>query len=128
MKKYVKDLNFFYLNHKEFWENDTDWNGFKWIACDDNAQSIISFRRIAKDGSEIICVCNFCPVTRKGYKIGVPEKGVYKNVFSSDKLIYGGAGTRLNRRKTKDEPMHGFDQCIEITIPAMSVTYYKSDK
>ncbi len=128
MKKYVKDLNFFYLNHKEFWENDTDWNGFKWIACDDNAQSIISFRRIAKDGSEIICVCNFCPVTRKGYKIGVPEKGVYKNVFSSDKLIYGGAGTRLNRRKTKDEPMHGFDQCIEITIPAMSATYYKSDK
>ena len=95
MQKYVRDLNKFYVEHSEFWENDADWNGFKWIACDDNAQSIISFRRIAKDGSEIICVCNFCPVTRKGYKIGVPEKGVYKNVFSSDKLIYGGAGTRL---------------------------------
>ena len=43
-------------------------------------------------------------------------------------ILAGGAGTRLNRRKTKDVPMHGFDQCTEITIPAMSATYYKSDK
>ena len=125
MQKYVKDLNKFYLANKAFWENDSDWNGFKWICPDDNDQSIISFRRIDKKGNEIIAVCNFCPVTRHGYRIGVPEKGTYKCVFSSDKKIYGGKGERVVSAKSKDIPMHRMDNSIGITIPALSVSYYK---
>ncbi len=125
MQKYVRDLNKFYIETKAFWENDSDWNGFKWICPDDNAQSVIAFRRIDKHGNEIIVVCNFCPVTRKNYRIGVPQGGTYKCVFSSDKKIYGGSGERLSAAKSKKIPMHSLEHSIEITVPALSTAYYK---
>ncbi len=125
MHRYVRELNNFYLENKPMWENDTDWEGFKWISLDDNEQSVISFRRIDKSGDEIIAVCNFCPVKRTNYRIGVPKKGTYKCVFSSDKSIYGGKGTRLMPARSKAEPMHGFENSIALTLPAMSVSYYK---
>lgn len=128
MKRYVKDLNRFYLAHSELWQNDADWEGFKWISHDDNSNSIIAFRRIDKKGNEIIAVCNFCPVKRTGYRIGAPDKGTYKCVFSSDKAIYGGKGTRMTKIKTKKDPMHGYDHSLELTVPAMSVLYYQLDQ
>jgi 1,4-alpha-glucan branching enzyme len=124
MQQFVKDLNKFYLEHSAFWENDTDWNGFKWISCDNYQQNIISFMRINKTGEKIITVCNFCPVKRENYLIGVPDSGTYKCVFSSDKARYGGSTTRLTSVRTKKIPMHGYDQSVELTIPAMSTTYY----
>lgn len=125
MHRYVRELNHFYLKNRPMWENDTDWEGFKWISLDDNANSVISFRRIDKSGDEVIAVCNFCPVKRTNYKIGVPYKGTYKCVFSSDKAIYGGKGTRIMSAKSKAEPMHGLDYSVSLTLPAMSVCYYK---
>jgi len=112
MHRFVKDINNFYLKNSSLWENDTDWEGFKWISLDDNSQSVISFRRIDSKGDEIIAVCNFCPVKRKGYLIGVPNEGTYKCVFSTDKLIYGGKGTRLMNVKSKKISMHGFNQAL----------------
>ncbi|MGI6463485.1 MAG: 1,4-alpha-glucan branching protein GlgB [Candidatus Scatomorpha sp.] len=125
MQNYVKDLNKFYLQNKAFWENDHDWNGFSWISCDDNLQSVIAFRRIDNEGEEVICVCNFCPVKRENYKIGVPQKGRYKCVFSSDDKKYGGTGTTLPVLKSIKEDMHDFENCVEMTIPALSTVYYK---
>lgn len=125
MQRFVRELNIFYLKNKPMWENDTDWEGFGWISLDDNEKSIISFRRIDKSGDEIIVVCNFCPVKRTNYRIGVPKPGTYKCVFSTDKLVYGGKGTRLMPIKAKKVPMHGFEQSVALTLPAMSVSYYK---
>lgn len=127
MQTYVKDLNKFYLTHAQLWENDSDWNGFQWIVPDDSAQSVAAFIRRDKSGGYLIAVSNFCPVTRTGYKIGVPDKGTYKCVFTSDKVAYGGATPRLGRAKAKRTPMHGFEQSIEITIPAMSTSFYILD-
>ncbi len=125
MHKYVKDLNSFYLENKPLWENDSDWDGFKWICADDNSQSVVSFRRIDRNGDEIIAVCNFCPVTRKKYRIGMPFEGELKCVFTSCKKIYGGSGERLSKVKTKQIAMHGMEHSAEITVPALSVCYYK---
>ncbi len=125
MQKYVKDLNKFYLENSPLWENDSNWEGFKWICADDNAQSILSFRRIDQSGDEIIAVCNFCPVTRKGYRIGIPREGKLKCVFSSSRKAYGGTGERASGSKTRPIPMHGMAQSATLTIPAMSVSYYK---
>ena len=125
MQKFVKDLNKFYLNNSPLWENDPNWDGFKWISFDDSSQNVISFRRISLGGEEIIVVCNFCPVKRRAYRIGVPQKGTYKCVFSTDQISYGGQGTRPSRPKTKNIPMHGFGQSIALTLPAMSVICYK---
>ncbi len=124
LHRFVKELNHFYLEHKQFWENDKNWDGFSWISNDDSQQSIISFIRRDSHGDEIIVVCNFCPVLREKYRIGVPQKGEYKPVFSSDSLKYGGKGTRLKKVKTLNSGMHGYAQSIEIKIPPLSTVYY----
>lgn len=123
MQKFVKDLNGFYLENPPFWENDSDWDGFNWISLDDNSQSVISFIRRDSKGKEIIVICNFCPVLRKNYLIGVPKKGEYKPIFSTDMIKYGGCGTRLKKLKTKDIKMHGYEQSISATLPPLSVIY-----
>ena len=64
----------------------------RWISHDDYKQSVIAFRRIADDGSEVIAVCNFVPVTREDYKIGVPFEGKYELLFSTDAAEFGGRG------------------------------------
>ena len=126
MQQYVAELNKFYLKNPEFWEIDYSWDGFNWISNDDNTQSIIAFRRIDKSGNEIITVCNFVPVARENYRIGVPKKGSYRRIFCSDGVNYGGT-TEETAVSVKSEkvPMHGYDNSISISIPAMSVSFYR---
>ncbi len=128
MQEYTKDLNKFYLKNSQFWEIDYSWEGFEWISNDDYTQSIISFRRKNKAGDEIICVCNFVPVDRSDYKIGVPVAGSYKKVFSSADEKYGGSGGVADSHASDKVPMHGYDNSIALDIPGLSVTYYKVPK
>ena len=84
------------------------------------------FRRRAKDGSELIAVCNFAPVTRENYRIGVPASGTYKTVFCSDWTQFGGKTEKATRGvKSENVPMHGEENSVELTIPGMSVTIYQ---
>jgi len=126
MQKFVKDLNNFYLENPPLYEIDYSWEGFSWISSDDNQQSIISFRRIDKSGNEIICVCNFVPVARENYRIGVPKKGTYRVAFCSDYKKYGGSTEKIERVKSEEIPFHGYDNSVSLYIPPMSVTYYKA--
>lgn len=125
---FVKDLNKFYLKNSQLWQIDYSWDGFSWISNDDYTQSIISFRRMNRAGDEIICVCNFVPVSRNNYRIGVPIEGNYKKIFCSDELKYGGSGGVSDFYESEDIPMHGYDNSVSIDIPALSVTYYKVPK
>ena len=128
MQDYVKDLNHFYLEHPPLWQNDTDWEGFQWISHDDHEQSVIAFRRIDQKGKELIAVCNFCPVLRENYRIGVPYRGKYTPVMSSDDKKYGGLGTALTAVTSEDVPMHGYLQSVELTVPPMSTVFYTVEK
>ena len=124
MQGYVKTLNKFYTKTPALWEIDYDWQGFEWISNDDNSQSVIAFRRKDKAGKEIIAVCNFVPVTRENYCIGVPKAGSYKIVFNSDDAAFGGDGViKTKTLKTEKSEMHGLDYSLELTLPAMSVLY-----
>lgn len=125
IQDFSRDLNKFYLRSSPMWENDESWEGFSWICHDDYMQSVISFRRIDRNGKEIVAVCNFVPVARDGYRIGVPYEGVYEQAFSSDDVKYGGTGLVQNGKlKTEDYAMHGYEQSIVMDIPAMSVMYF----
>lgn len=131
MQDYVKELNRFYIEHPEFWQIEDSWEGFQWISCDDNMQSVIAYRRIARDGKEIIVVCNFCPVERVGYRIGVPKSGAYRECFSSDWQRFGGGGfENLMINTEKRRPLHGHRQSLSLTLPPLSVIYleHASDK
>lgn len=125
MLKYSEKLNKFYAENSPLWQNDDSWNGFSWISNDDNKQSIIAFRRTDDNGDELIIVCNFVPVARQDYKIGVPKKGRYKLVFNTDAEEFGGSGMTEKSFKTGKIAMHGFDQSISMTLAPLSVIYLK---
>ncbi len=125
-QSFVRNLNHFYKDNKPFWEIDYSWEGFSWISNDDFKQSIIIFRRLDKDGNEIIAVCNFVPVGRENYSFGVPAKGVYEELFNSTSPD----GSPITNKPVKSVAvaMHGFDQSVTIEIPAFSVMYFKRRK
>lgn len=124
MQAYVKAVNHFYLDTPAMWQIDYDWEGFQWIVPDDSAQSIIVFRRIAKNGSEVICACNLTPVTREKYRFGVPVSGSYKELLSSDDAAFGGSGVKNGTLRSKKQPSHGYDNSIEVTLPGLSTVYF----
>ena len=128
MQSFVKDLHKFYKSTPAFYEIDFSWEGFKWISNDDNEQSIISFRRIDKTKEEIIIVCNFVPVAREDYRIGVPASGTYRTVFHSDMNCYGGRVDKKQSFKSEKIPMHGYEDSISLSIAPMSVMYLKKSK
>ncbi len=125
---FIKDLNRFYLNNSPLWENDDSWDGFKWISNDDYKQSIIAFRRLDDQENEIIAVCNFVPVGREDYRIGVPDKGTYYEVFNSTSKKYGGENSVNASMKAKRIPMHGYEYSISMKIPPLSAIYIKKRK
>ena len=129
LNDFFKAANKFYRDTLAMHQNDYDWNGFQWVALDDYQNSIIAFRRIADDGSEILCVCNFQPVTREKYRVGVPVYGVYKEVFNSEAEEWGGTGIgNPGEIKAKNEKEHELDYHIVLTLPPLGVCYYQLEK
>ena len=129
LNHFFATANKFYCDTPAMHENDYDWNGFQWIALDDYKHSIISFRRIAYDGSEVIVVCNFQPMLRENYKIGVPKFGIYKEVLNSEAEEFGGCGiVNEGELKAQDATDHDLPYSINITLAPLSVIYIELDK
>ena len=129
LQDYSRALNKFYLDNKALWQVDFDWNGFQWIDCNDNDNSVISFIRKAEDVDDyLIAVCNFTPEVRHGYRIGVPDKGAYVEVFNSDAKEFGGSGvTNATTLLTEDIPWHNRSHSITLTIPPLATIFLKHD-
>lgn len=126
LKDFVSKLNHFYITERPMHEIDTNWDGFQWIHHNDYTQSIIAFRRIDKDGNNIICVFNFQPMHRVDYRIGVPFYGVYEEVFNTDDEEYGGYGiTNGKRIMCEEKPRHDSNWSIDLSIPPMSAMFFK---
>ena len=126
LNHFFAEANKFYRDTPAMHENDYDWNGFQWVALDDYQNSVIVFRRIAYDGSEILVMCNFQPVTREHYRTGVPVYGIYEEVFNSESEEFGGCGiVNSTPIKADNEENHGLDYSIEVTLPPLGVMYFK---
>lgn len=129
LRTFFKELNKFYLDCKPLYELDTVWKGFDWIHHDDYTNSVIAFKRTDKNGDEIVSVCNFQPIRRDEYCIGVPKYGLYDEVFNSDEERFGGSGVvNGNNIKTEIMKIHGFDQGLSLTLPPLSVIYLRCAK
>ena len=127
MLAYSKALNKFYVESKALWQVDFDWNGFQWIDCNDNENSVVALVRRAEERSDfLVCVHNFTPEVRHGYRIGVPTKGTYVEVFNSDLEEFGGSGVvNAGDITSEDYPFHGRDQSIVITVPPLATVFYR---
>ena len=126
LNHFFADINKFYKENAPMHTVDFNWEGFNWIHHDDYNQSVIAFRRIDTDGNDIVVICNFQPMYRENYSIGVPKYGVYSEVFNSDDTQYGGNGISNGTEiKTSENGLHGLDQSITLNLPPMSAIYLK---
>jgi len=129
LQRYVHDLNWLYRDEPALYELDFDWTGFQWIDFNDAENSVIAFLRKAQDQTRsIVCVCNFTPVPRHQYRIGVPALERYREVLNSDAATYGGSNLG-NCGGVMAEPIacHGYANSISLTLPPLSVLFLKTD-
>lgn len=129
LNKYLKTINHYYLENKPFWQNEENWDGFSWINAGDNENSVISFVRRAKRKSDnVIVVCNFTPVDRKKYKIGVPSAGNYVVELDSSWDKFGGkARTRKAKYTAQKEEFGDYSHTLDIDLKGLSVMYIKKE-
>ena len=124
---YVKALNHFYRSEPSLWQQDHQRAGFRWINADDRDTGIVSFVRYAKDPTDyLIVVCNFTPMGRDGYIIGVPESGEYREVFNSDRAEYGGSDkTHAMPLLTGKEGWGGWPSSLAVGVPPLGFVCFK---
>jgi 1,4-alpha-glucan branching enzyme len=123
MKQLNADLNHLYVNEASLHEIDDSWEGFDWIEVRDNENSVVAFIRRGRDRDDALIVCcNFTPVVRNNYRIGVPRHGYYNEVFNSDAGEYWGSGVGNYGGIHSDEnyAWGGQPHSLSLTIPALS--------
>lgn len=123
----MTELNRLYATEAALHEEDSSWKGFQWIDIYDAQRSILAFARISPTTREqILVVCNFTPVVRHGYRLGVPEPGTYAEILNSDARQYGGAGI-VNPEPMPSEQIPWQEQpcSITFTLPPLGVVYMK---
>ncbi|MBO5279943.1 MAG: alpha amylase C-terminal domain-containing protein, partial [Clostridia bacterium] len=106
------------------------WEGFQWIDADNANESILSYRRIAKNGDELIFVLNLTPIGRERFNLGVPQKGVYAEIFNSDEERFGGTGVangRVSSFECNGYREHGQENAIELRLPPLSAVVLKRE-
>ena len=123
---FVKKLNRVYKDTPALWEIDYSWDGFTWLVSDDNQNSVAAFERKDSNGDRIIAICNFTPVTRESYRIGVERKGSLTYLLDSESTEFGGAEEISKKRiYTEKVPMHGKEHSFPVTLPGLSCIYLR---
>jgi 1,4-alpha-glucan branching enzyme len=130
MHQWMKDLNRFYRSEPALYEIDFGAEGFEWIDASDWGKSIISFLRKSKRSKDFILVaCNFTPVPRHNYRVGVPRGGFWKEALNSDARTYGGSGQgNLGGLEASPLPAHGKYYSLSLTLPPLSVVFFKCEE
>ena len=126
-QRFTADLNRLYLKEKVLWQNDHDWSGFTWVDVDNYEQSILVFLRHANNTEDfLVIVINFGPTTYRKYRIGVPFRTSYKEIFNSDRAIYGGADN-LNPKDIIASPIpwHNQPYSIDFLLPPIAAVIFK---
>lgn len=128
MQKWVADLNHMYTTYDACYYNDNNQMGFEWTKVDDANTSIVAFVRRGKTvKDQLLFVCNFVPVERKDYWIGVPCLTEYEEIINSDAKIYGGSGTKNGTVKAFEEKCDRMPYAISIDIAPLSMMVFKYD-
>jgi len=129
LQRWVRDLNTAYRGVPALYERDCESEGFEWIDGADAEQSVVSFlRRGREPGRELAVVCNFTPLVRHGYRVGVPRAGHWCERLNSDAELYGGSNVG-NLGGVWSEPVawHGRPQSIRVTLPPLGICFFESE-
>ena len=129
VQQWLKHLHILYRGEPALHELDVEPGGFEWVDCADWEKSIISFLRIGKTaGDYLLVVCNFTPVMRYDYRVGVPAGGYWKEVLNSDAGEYGGSGHgNLGGINAMPVPYHGRYHSFPLIVPPLGIIFFKND-
>jgi 1,4-alpha-glucan branching enzyme len=127
IQRWIKDLNRFYRGQPALYELDFEPAGFEWIDCTDYEKSVLSFLRKGKsDRDTLLVVCNFTPVLRRDYRIGLPSGGYWKEMLNSDGKDYGGSGQgNCGGLNADPVPFHGRSHSLSLTLPPLGLLVFK---
>ncbi|MGZ8263648.1 MAG: 1,4-alpha-glucan branching protein GlgB [Burkholderiales bacterium] len=130
LMQWLADLNRVYTTEPALHEVDNEPQGFEWIDCCDWEDSTLSFLRKGRDEKDVVLVaCNFTPVARENYLVGVPRAGFWRELLNSDASIYGGSGRgNFGGVESHPVPAHGRYHAIRITLPPLAVVYFKHER
>ena len=129
LQRLIRDLNGLHRTEPALHEADFDWSGFQWIDFNDTDNSVIAFLRKTTSSSEaVVCVCNFTPVPRHGYRIGVPTSGWYRELLNTDAFYYGGSNVgNSGGIQSIGSPCHGFPHSLTLTLPPLGMLLLKRE-
>lgn len=129
LHKWMKDVNATYKKYPSLYEVDFEPEGFKWLDANDSENSILSFVRYGKDQSNpVIVICNFTPIPRYNYLVGVPEEGYWKEILNSDAKIYGGSGHgNFGGIETNPVSYHNEYQSINVVLPPLGLVMFTKE-
>ncbi len=127
VQNWVRDLHKVYREDKALWENDFTPGGFQWIDCHDSDNSVYSFVRFARDRNDFtVFVCNFTPVPRHNYRVGVPREGYYREILNSDASAYCGSNMGNSGGNWADPiPWQGYSHSVNLTVPPLATIVLK---
>jgi 1,4-alpha-glucan branching enzyme len=130
VQMWTKDLNQLYRKEPALCELDFRQEGFEWIDFRDWEESVVSFIRKGKSTEDIfLVVCNFTPVPRMNYRVGVPRDGFWREVLNSDAKIYGGSGYgNFGSVEATPVPAHGKYHSLSLTLPPLSILFFKNQE
>ncbi len=129
VQRWVRDLNRFYRATPALYELDFSAEGFEWIDCNDSESSVLTFIRKGRaSGDVVLVVCNFTPVPRTNYRIGVPRGGIWRECLNSDAGYYGGSGQgNLGAVEASPLPAHGRFHSLSLTLPPLGALFLKPE-
>ena len=129
LKRWVRDLNTLYRGEPLLHTMDFNSAGFEWVDCKDFQRSIISFlRRGQNSNDQLLFVCNFTPVVRQNYRVGVPLEGHWKEILNSDAPLYGGSGQgNFGGLSTVPLPIHGRPFSLNMTLPPLGIVIFRPE-
>lgn len=126
VQQLVRDLNRLYTAEPAMYELDNQPGGFEWIDCNDAANSVLSFYRKGKGDDVIVCVYNFTPVPRLGYRVGLPGPGSWSEVLNTDSSIYGGSNVGNSGGVFAEfVPMHNQKYSALLNLPPLGAVFFK---
>jgi 1,4-alpha-glucan branching enzyme len=127
LQRWVRDLNTFYRGHGALHQLDFEPSGFEWVDCKDFERSVISFLRLARNpDDQLLFVCNFTPVVRQNYRIGISTGGYWREVLNSDARLYGGSGQgNLGGLSTVPLPIHGRPFSLNVLLPPLGMVVFQ---
>ncbi len=127
IQRWVRDLNAYYRNEPALYECDFTPDGWRWIDADDSDNSVLTYMRLGKDqNAPVLVAINFTPVPRRGYRVGVPREGHWREMLNSNAAIYGGTDEgNMGGRSTEPIPTHGQDHSLLLDIPPLGMVIFK---